>query len=34
VPWVYKEVANPGDVVMQKQGISIFDTHELGIAIP
>ena len=27
-------VANPGDVVIQEQGLSIFGTHEPAIAMP
>ena len=29
----YNEVADSGDVVIQKRGFSIIDTHESGIAI-
>ena len=32
--WAYKIVADSGDVVIQEQGLSIFDTHEPAIAIP
>ena len=28
------EVADSGDVMIQKRGFSIFDTHELTVAIP
>jgi hypothetical protein len=30
----YNKVADSGDVVIQKQGFSIVDTHEPAIAIP
>src|SRR5258707_14023535 len=29
VSWMYNKVADPGDVVIQKRGVSIFNTHEL-----
>ena len=32
--WVYNKVAVADDVVIEKQGISIFDTHEPAIAMP
>jgi hypothetical protein len=32
--WLYKKVADSGGMVMQKQGFSIFDTHEPAIATP
>jgi hypothetical protein len=31
---MYKKVAGSGDVEIQKQGFSIFDTHEPAIAMP
>jgi hypothetical protein len=30
---VYKQVADPGDVMIQKQGFSIVDTHEPAFAM-
>jgi hypothetical protein len=32
--WVYKKVADSGDVVIQEQGFSIVDIHEPAIAMP
>jgi hypothetical protein len=31
---VYSKVSDSGDVVIQKQGFSIVDTHEPAIAMP
>jgi hypothetical protein len=31
---VYKKVADSGDVVIEKQGFSIVDTHGPAIAMP
>jgi hypothetical protein len=31
--WVCKKVGDSGDVVIEKQGFSIVDTHELEIAM-
>ena len=31
--WVYKKVGDSDDVVIEKQGFSIVDTHEPAIAI-
>ena len=32
--WVYKKVGDPDDVVIEKQGFSIVDTHGPVLAIP
>ena len=32
--WLYSEVADPGDVVTQKQRVAIFDTHAPAFATP
>jgi hypothetical protein len=34
VCWVNKKVADPDDVVIEKRGFSIVDTHEPAIAMP
>ena len=32
--WVYKQVAGSGDVVIEEQRFSIFNTHEPAVTMP